>query len=392
MLSALFPLRSSARVSGAVAAAHASGRHLRRPRPLRLAFFHSTLPERGRKPGGVEVFVHRLANRLIDRGHNVTVFTFSSPPDDASYSVVKAGYEWLGSRRMARLTLAPLVLNRMPQMGFDVLHLHGDDWFLLPRRLATVRTFYGSALFEARTATTARRRVAQAIVYPLEVVASRLATASFDIGSQLPWGYSTDGSLSLAVDAATDLARSDLHQHPTVLFVGTWHGRKRGAFLADTFERFVLPQHPTAELLMVSDHCVERPGVRWIPVPSDEELASLYQSAWVFCLPSTYEGFGLPYLEACAHGTPVVATPNPGARHVLARGAGLLVDDRDLGAAVARLLGDSEARARLARAGKDRALDFSWSRVLDEHEAAYALAIARFARLSDRACDSTGTG
>lgn len=324
--------------------------------------------------------MHRLANRLIDRGHDVTVFTFGSRPDDASYRVIKTGASWLGARRVARLTLAPLVLNRMPQTDFDVLHLHGDDWFLQPRRLPTVRTFYGSALFEARTATTIRRRVAQAIVYPLEVMASRLATASFDIGSPLPWGYSTDGSLALAVNSAPDSGRSEPSRHPTVLFVGTWHGRKRGAFLADTFERFVLPRHPTAELLMVSDHCVARPGVRWIPVPSDEELASLYRFAWIFCLPSTYEGFGLPYLEACAHGTPVVATPNAGSQHVLARGAGLLVDDAGLGTAVARLLGDSEARARLAQAGRIRARDFTWSRVLDEHEAAYALAVARFAR------------
>ena len=44
----------------------------------------------------------------------------------------------------------------------------------------------------------------------------------------------------------------------------------------------------------------------------DEELAREYRAAWVFCLPSSYEGFGIPYAEAMASGTPVVATPNPG--------------------------------------------------------------------------------
>lgn len=326
------------------------------------------------------MFVHRLANRLIERGHDVTVFTFGPPPDDATYRIVKVGYSWLGERRVARLTLAPMVLNRLHQTGLDVLHLHGDDWCLLPRRTATVRTFYGSALFEARTATTMRRRLSQAIVYPLEIVASRLATASFDIGSQLPRGYNTDGSLALAVNAATDSCRARSREQPTVLFVGTWRGRKRGQFLADAFERFVLPRHPTAELLMVSDHCVERSGVTWIQVPSDEELVALYQSSWVFCLPSTYEGFGLPYLEACVHGVAVVATPNAGSQHVLGKGAGLLVEDPDLGATLAELLGDPDARARIAQAGRARARDFSWSRVLEEHEAAYALAMARFAR------------
>lgn len=363
------------------AAAHRSRRCLPPAEQLlRLAFFHSTLPEPDRKPGGVEAFVHRLANRLVEREHEVTVYTFGSCPHDAGYRAVKLGSSWLGTHRLSRLTLAPLVLNRLPQAGFDVLHLHGDDWFLFPRRVATVRTFYGSALFEAHTATTSRRRVAQGIVYPLEILASRLATASFDIGSQLPRGYRTDGSLALAVNPAIDSQPSSRSSRPTVLFVGTWHGRKRGELLADTFERTVLPRHPTAELLMVSDRCIERPGVRWMRVPTDEELADLYRAAWVFCLPSTYEGFGLPYLEACTHGLPVVATPNAGSRHVLDRGAGLLVHDAGLGDALAELLGDAAARARLGDAGRERARDFSWSRVLDEHEAAYELAAARFGR------------
>jgi len=312
----------------------------------------------------------------------VTVFTFGVRPQDARYRVVKAGSSWLGTQRVPRLMLAPLVLNRLPQTGFDVLHLHGDDWFLLGRRAPSVRTFYGSALFEARTATSTPRRVSQTITGPLEMLASRLATASFDIGTPLPRGYRTDGSLALAVNPARDSDGSERSERPTVLFVGTWHGRKRGRFLADIFERLVLPRHPTAELLMVSDHCVERPGVSGVRFPSDEELASLYRSAWVFCLPSTYEGFGLPYLEALAHGLPVVATPNAGAKHVLARGAGLLVEDADLGAAVAELLGDPASRARLAEAGRTRARDFSWTRVVREHEAAYALAMARFDRES----------
>lgn len=366
-------------MSDHVAAAHSSRHRIATiQRLMRLAFFHSTLPEPDRKLGGVEVFVHRLANSLTERGHEVTVFTFGSRPADAGYRVIRLGYRWLGTRRMARLTLAPLLLNRLPQTAFDVLHLHGDDWFLLPRRVPTVRTFYGSALHEARTATTMRRRLSQAIVYPLEVVSSRLATASFDIGSQLPRGYRMDGSLALAVKPPAGSIQFQQRERPTVLFVGTWHGRKRGAFLADVFERLVLPRHPTAELLMVSDRCVERPGVKWIQFPGDEQLAALYRSAWVFCLPSTYEGFGMPYLEALTHGLPVVATPNAGSLHVLERDAGMLVEDERIGPTLSQLLGDPDARARLAEAGRHRAADFSWRRVAHEHEAAYALAMDRF--------------
>ncbi len=307
------------------------------------------------------------------------MFTFAARPDNARYDVAAAGPEWVGARHAARLTLAPLALNRLMLTAFDVLHLHGDDWFMYRRRIPTVRTFHGSALFEARTATSIERRVTRAMVYPLEVLASRLATLSFDVGSDLPPGYRTHGSLTLAVMDPSSPAGVVRTSHPSVLFVGTWEGRKRGAFLVDRFVADVLPQHPTAQLTMVSDRCDEQPGVRWIRFPTDEELSRLYRSSWLFSMPSTYEGFGMPYLEAMTHGVPVVATQNPGARFVLQGGAGVLTSDAALGRTISALLDDESARARLAAAGRARALAFSWERVLTEHEHAYGAAITRFA-------------
>jgi glycosyltransferase involved in cell wall biosynthesis len=352
--------------------------------PLRIAQFHVNLPEAGRKVGGVEVFVHRLSNRLVERGHEVTTFTFAGGPADALYARASAGPERFGASRVASLTLAPLALNRLRLGGFDVMHLHGGDWFMGLRTIPTVRTFHGSALFEARAATSFKRRVTQTAVYPLELLASRLATLSFGTGSELPRGYRTHGSLALAVadPSAPETVRRT--EHPSVLFVGTWEGRKRGAFLADHFAREVLPRHPEATLTMVSDQCEQRPGVRWVRFPTDQELSRLYRSAWLFCMPSTYEGFGMPYLEAMAHGLPVVATPNPGARYVLRGDAGVIVCEADLGRIVSELLEDADRRARLATAGRTRALDFSWDRVVTEHEAAYERAIATFTRKRSR--------
>ncbi len=75
-----------------------------------------------------------------------------------------------------------------------------------------------------------------------------------------------------------------------------------------------------------------------------EELTGLFQQAWVFCLPSTYEGFGVPYLEALAAGTPVVATKNPGACEILRDGEfGIIAPDADLGPVLSRLLADRPA-------------------------------------------------
>jgi glycosyltransferase involved in cell wall biosynthesis len=102
---------------------------------------------------------------------------------------------------------------------------------------------------------------------------------------------------------------------------------------------------------------------------SDLELASLYQRAWIYASPSTYEGFGLPYLEAMACGTPVVATPNSGSDEVLGRGgSGVLASDADFAQALSSLLADNQARDRLAARGLERARDYSLSAMLTRYE------------------------
>jgi glycosyltransferase involved in cell wall biosynthesis len=210
-----------------------------------------------------------------------------------------------------------------------------------------------------------------------ELLASRLATRSYcTIPGHAPL-YRLHGNLGLGTDLAPDaLPAEERAGPPSVLFVGTWHGRKRGRVLWEVFCREVKPRIPEAQLWMVSDRCCDAEGVTWLSRPSDSQLGELMGRAWVFCMPSTYEGFGIPYLEAMAHGTPVVTTPNPGARHLLDGGAGgLVVRDLDLGSAMVSCLEDRELRARLGSAALARAQAFSWSRVVSDHERAYRDAV-----------------
>jgi glycosyltransferase involved in cell wall biosynthesis len=347
---------------------------------MRIGFFNSSLPQAGRKPGGVDKHLHRLANALAEAGHEVTFYTYSEALQGARYSTVRLTPHGFATSMLARATVVPLRLNTLDTGDLDVLHLHGDDWFFLRRRVPTVRTFYGSALNEARQATRMRRRASQYVTFALEVLSSRLATSTYSLIPSEGRAYRTRGHLACGVENLP-APRPAEDEAPNILFVGTWNGRKRGRLLHETFVREVRQRRPGAELVMVADHCEPAEGVRWRPNPSDEELRELYLRASVFCLPSSYEGFGIPYIEAMATGTPVVATDNPGARFVLDDGAaGLIVRDDELGDSLAELLGDPARRSELARAGRERVQEFAWPRVVQAHEAAYREAISRFRR------------
>jgi glycosyltransferase involved in cell wall biosynthesis len=106
------------------------------------------------------------------------------------------------------------------------------------------------------------------------------------------------------------------------------------------------------------------PGVRYLGHVDDATLGALYQSAAVLALPSLYEGFGLPLLEAMAHGVPAVVG-NAGALPELADGAAITVDPEDVAAiagGLERLLADAALREQLGAEGRRRAAGFTWEK------------------------------
>ena len=97
------------------------------------------------------------------------------------------------------------------------------------------------------------------------------------------------------------------------------------------------------------------------PLP-DEELVRFYAGACAVLVPSRYEGFGLPALEAMACGAPVIASA-AGAHPEVVGGAGLLVAPDNALAwreACLRVFRDEALRRQLAAAGQERASRFSW--------------------------------
>jgi glycosyltransferase involved in cell wall biosynthesis len=164
---------------------------------------------------------------------------------------------------------------------------------------------------------------------------------------------------------------------PTILFVGTYENRKRGRLLMEAFSKEILPALPNTNLWMVCSDAPAAPNVTVFGRVSDERIAELYRRAWVFCLPSSYEGFGVPYIEAMASGTPVVATPNAGSREVLDGGrAGILAKPDELGSALISLLRNEERREQLSREGLRRALNYGWDSIVTQYEQLYREVLA----------------
>ena len=103
------------------------------------------------------------------------------------------------------------------------------------------------------------------------------------------------------------------------------------------------------------------------------DLPRAYVEADILLMPSLYEGFGLPALEAMACGTPVI-TSNQGSLPEVVGDAGLLVEPQDIegiAAAVERVLTDAVLRAKLRRRGLERARIFTWERTARETLAVY---------------------
>ncbi|MEX0947482.1 MAG: glycosyltransferase family 4 protein [Acidimicrobiia bacterium] len=107
-------------------------------------------------------------------------------------------------------------------------------------------------------------------------------------------------------------------------------------------------------------------AVEFVSGVTTERIVELYAEAEVACVPSLYEGFSLPAVEAMACAVPVVGTTGGAVPEVIGNDGetGLLVPPGDpdaLATAIRRALGDAELRARIGRAGQARALaQFTW--------------------------------
>ncbi|MDX8499315.1 glycosyltransferase family 1 protein [Mesorhizobium sp. VK4C] len=175
------------------------------------------------------------------------------------------------------------------------------------------------------------------------------------------------------------------------LFVGTLEPRKNLRNLLEAYA--LIPESVRKNLLLViaggqgwrlgdlREHMVRlkiESDVRLTGYVTDSDLAALYRRAKFLAMPSLYEGFGFPIIEANAAGVPVV-TSNVSSMPEVAGEAAVLVDPtniQDISAAMGRLALDNTLRSRLAEKAPLNALRFSWRRSAAELVAVFESAMA----------------
>ena len=333
--------------------------------------------------GGVQGQVLGLARSLRAMGHQVRVL---GPCDGAPPEV---GIIPLGNSipTAANGSVAPLApdpacalrtIRALRDEAFDVLHLHEP---MVPGPCMT------TSILKPAPLVGTFHRAGDGIDYKVGAFALRFLVNRLDTRCVV-----SDDALELAgkhfsgvyerlyngveIEHFAKATPSERDERPTVFFLGRHEERKGLAVLLEAMPHlpanvrvWVAGDGPQRESLVAS-HTDER--IEWLGRIDDDEKASRLRAADVYCAPSLHgESFGIVLLEAMAAGTPVVASDLPGyAKVARANREALLVppgDPRALGAAITRVLGDSNVAASLVEGGRARAEELSMDRLSEKY-------------------------
>lgn len=265
-------------------------------------------------------------------------------------------------------TIHDLAIIRYPQVAHPkVLKMHQHSWQILRDRQAQIIAVSGST----------KNDILRYLEIPeknISVVHEALPTQVAEISQEL----------ADKPDLVSFIKQKLKLNKPYLLFVGTREPRKNLARLIQAW----LPLANEYQLIIAgeqswdgSEQISKNPNLRFMGRVSDYELAVLYHQSELFVYPSLYEGFGLPVLEAFAHGVPVVSSDIPAIREVAGNAAELCnpLDEKSIRQAIEKVLSekklDSEQRMKKMII---RLQLFNWQKTALKTLAVYQKAIDNF--------------
>ena len=369
---------------------------------MRIGFMLRNLRERG----GIQVYTRNLLEELIrlDSPHEF-VFLYQSPEFLGTYThprvrevvvpfPTKLGWDQVAVPRIARRLGLDLIVN--PKLSVPlftrrptVFTLHGAEQFAVPEIFPFFDRLYTRLMVPiycrkaAAVISTTRMGVDEIVryvgadrrkLYPVQEAAHpRFQPVPPEALVPIRERYQLPERFILFVGGLNPLKNfTNLLRAYHRIAGEVPHTLVAAGFLRWKFSRDL----ETIEELKLGSRLMQ---LGFVP---DEDLPALYALADVLMLPSLYEGFGIPVVEAMAVGCPVI-TSKTGCTPEVAGDAGILVDPRnveEIAAAMKRVVTDPELRQRMIARGYEQAAGFSWRRAAAESMAVYEFAAARGGR------------
>ncbi|MGQ9640896.1 MAG: glycosyltransferase family 4 protein [Candidatus Bathycorpusculaceae bacterium] len=316
--------------------------------------------------GGVEEHVYRVSLELARRGHKITVITSNevdhltrSKETETIDGVVIHRFPLLMPRTFREYWLIPGVLESLPYLKADVVHVHGYRCLgsYIAVRLAhfedTPVVFTPHGIYPPRSrANTFLKTVFDSTLGRLMLNLSDKIIALTEHNKQLllrigapkekisivPNGVNLEEFVGIKQKAKQKMLKEIKADGPTLLYVGRIDWNKRIDKIVEAMP-LILKEFPSAKLIIAGpDYAnytnkLKRLGEKLKvkhaltitgSVPR-ETLLAFYSTADAFLMPSSYEGFGLSLLEAMSSKIPVIASSSGGPGDILTHGVNALL-------------------------------------------------------------------
>lgn len=354
--------------------------------------------------GGVENHVYNIAKKLVENGHEVTVYTSDLLKDNPQIRLVHKGKNKVEGIRIRRFKaygllpkieasiIMPSMMTALLKEKADIIHAHGHYYF--PAYLAALARHITEIPLVLTTHTGSRRRLPTLSKLYNQTVGKFILKTTDQIISQTKREaeYLTSiGARSEKISVIPNGVDTNLFSRHAngysfkrkygiigniILFVGRLSKVKGLNYLMNAMPR-ILNEVPDTTLVIVGPDfgvktelrrlarqlCIEKKVLFTGPL-SDDELVGSYAASNLLVLPSTVESFGVVLLEAMVMGKPVVATNVSVARDIVQnRVNGFVIKPRrsdQIAKAVIALLKNSNSASKMGDINRKIACDYSW--------------------------------